>query len=78
MYKASDPPKRSQPPPQNAAHAMGILDVWPGRKVLAFDKSEEWWKLDELPLGLTDFLYFPLDALSINRNDTNYTFQSPE
>jgi hypothetical protein len=61
VYRASKSfPKTYQPSPKNAK--AKVLDVGPGREILAFDKSEDWWKLAELPVGVTDFLYVSVDG----------------
>jgi hypothetical protein len=66
VYRAS-PPKKYPPPSKNTAKAKTPLDIFgPGLEILTFDRSEDWWKLDELPAGLTDFLYVPIDALSMS------------
>jgi hypothetical protein len=66
VYRASSPPpKRFHPPSKNGDKAMVLLNIGPGIEVLVFDKSGNWWKLDKLPVGLTDFLYVNIDALPI-------------
>jgi hypothetical protein len=64
-------PKRYPPPPKNTAKAQAFPDVGPGLEVIAFDKSQDWWKLDELPVGRTDFLFVRY-LLSIMRSPANY------